>query len=102
VANIIRDIIPLAYSVIQQNLSDAIEYKRGDAAYVVTTATPVPTLGDEPIKAGNVMKFFMSQAQVGVTPPARGDLLKFGGVEYLVNQVDSNDYDGYNLVVIKK
>jgi hypothetical protein len=69
VANIIRDIIPLAYSVIQQNLSDAIEYKRGAAAYVVTTATPVPTLG---------------------------------AVEYLVNQVDSNDYEGYILVVIKK
>lgn len=100
--NIIRGIVPLAYSVIQETLSDSIEYKRGAAAYVVTTATPMPTLGDEPIKAGNVMKFFMSLAQVGATPPARHDLLKFGGVEYVVNQVDSNDYDGYFLVVIKK
>lgn len=101
-ANILRDTIPLAYAVIQQNLSDSIEYKRGAAAYVVTTATQLPTLGDEPIKNGNVLRLFMSQTQVGATPPARGDLVKLGSVEYVVNQVDTNDYDGYFLVAIKK
>ncbi len=100
--NILRDAIPLAYSVIRENLSDPIEYKRGSAAYVATTATPLPTLGDEPVKGGNVLRLFMSQEQVGATAPVRGDLVKVAGVEYAVNQVEANDYDGYFLVAIKK
>lgn len=101
-ANILRDVIPLAYAVIEATVSDSIEYKRGAGAFVETTATPLPTVGDEPTQGGNILRLFMSQTQVGETPPARGDMVKKDGVTYQVNTVNSNDYDGYFLVLLKK
>jgi hypothetical protein len=100
--NILRDILPSAYTVLEQLVSDPIEYKRGAAAFLTTTATPMPTVGDEPTQGGNVLKMFMSQAQVGATPPARGDSVVKDGITYVVNKVESNDYGGYFLILLKK
>lgn len=100
--NILKDILPIAYQTIEQVTSDAIEYERGSGVFVATTATSIPTAGDEPIQSGNQLRLFMSQSQIGLTPPVRGDLVKKDGNTYVVNAVRSNDYDGYFLTLLKK
>lgn len=99
--NILRDIVPSAYAVLEQLVSDPIRYKRGSAAFVDTTATPLPADPTEPVQGGNVLRFFMSQSQVGLTPPASGDSVEKDGATYRVTNVQSNDYDGYFLTLRK-
>ncbi len=96
-ANLLRQNMPKLHQALEKHLSDPVQYKRGSAEPFETTASPLPTDGEESVTDGNVVRYFMSLQQCDGLPPARLDALIVGGVQYRINNVRPDEYGGFTI-----
>lgn len=90
--------MPKLHQALEKHLSDSVQYKRGSAEPFGTTASPLPTAGEEQVQNGNVMRFFMSLSQCDGVAPQRNDAIIFSGKTYRILDVEADDYDGYRIL----